>query len=264
MSKEVSLEIVPASAPVKAPSLISGDDEKVAAQFAELFHDAQNGMRRVVAFGIFAWQIKLTKLKHGKFGPWVEANFAAKGISYRTVRAHMQLTESALEACGIKGMKAFFKLAAPLPFSHCGELLLLAETKVPEAAKPLREKLCSLIDGKSARSLFTEFKQDDGDEESPNPKRGNLKSKGRAPKQASPQELLEAERKMAREDINAAIDAIAAVKAKFIVLSDSKSDETLLTTFLAALEQQQKAVSAWVNKPADKRDAKKIEDMFKS
>lgn len=170
---------------IAAPKLKSGLDEKVAEQFADLFHDAQNGMRRVVAFGMFAWQIKLTELKHGQFGPWVESNFAGK-ISYRSVRAHMQLTQSALEACGVKTMKAFFKLATPLPFSHSGELLLLADNKIPEAAMPLREKLCALLDGKSARALFTEFKQAEEAEDDSKPlksKRGRLKGQGGASKE---------------------------------------------------------------------------------
>ena len=169
---------------ITVPKLKSGLDEKVAEQFSALFHDAQNGMRRVVAFGMFAWQIKQTELKHGQFGPWVEANFAGR-ISYRSVRAHMQLTQSALEACGVKTMQAFFKLAAPLPFSHSGELLLMPEAKLPEEAKPLREKLCALLDGKSARALFTEFKQaEETEDEKPlRPKRGRIAGQGGASKE---------------------------------------------------------------------------------
>ncbi|MGH9591706.1 MAG: hypothetical protein ACRD5L_01350, partial [Bryobacteraceae bacterium] len=39
--------------------------------------------------------------------------------------------------------------------------------------KPLREKICALIDGKTQRQLFLEFKQ--ADEDSDKPKRGRLK-----------------------------------------------------------------------------------------
>jgi hypothetical protein len=63
------------------------------------------------------------------------------------------------------------------------ELPLLPESKIPEAQKPLHKKLCDLLDGKSARQLFAEFKQADDDDESPKPKRGRLKGHGGASKE---------------------------------------------------------------------------------
>jgi len=170
---------------IKVPSVKSGDDEQLAEQFVELFTDATNGMRRILAFGIFAWQIKLLQLKHGQFGPWVKARCESKGVSYRSVRSYMQLTQSSLEACGVKLKPALAKWQT-LPISHCGEFLLLPEGKVPESVKPIREKLTALVNGKSARQLFLEFKQseDDGDEDvKPTPKRGRLKGQGGATKE---------------------------------------------------------------------------------
>lgn len=267
MSKATSLEIVPA-APAKVPTLKSGNDEKVAATFVELFNDAQNGLRRICAFGVFAWSVKLLDLKHGQFGPWVKATFESKGISYRAVRYHMQLTKSALESVGVKSLKPALAKWQSLPISHCGEFLMLPEAKVPEQVKPLREKLFTLIDGKSAKALFTEFAQaddsEDDDEAPGQKKRGNLKSKGRAPKQPSPEELLEAQRKIAREDIQSVITDLHNIRAKFMVLSESKDDQLLRTTLQSELELNAKAISLWNNKPVDKRDPNKIEELFKA
>lgn len=170
--------------PVKVPMLKTGDDAEVIAKFEELFKEAQNGVRRIVAFGIYAEQVKTTKLKHSQFGPWVKASFPE--ISYRSVRAHMQLAESALKAAGFKSLKAFFNRCLPFQngsvchFAHCGELLLLPEKGMPDDAIEMRGQICKVIDGKSARQLFAEFKQADEDDESDTPKRGRLKGKGGA------------------------------------------------------------------------------------
>ncbi len=48
---------------------------------------------------------------------------------------------------------------------------MLEESKVPKESRPLREKICHLIDGKSQHQLMLEFTQADEDEE------GNLKAK---------------------------------------------------------------------------------------
>ena len=56
--------------------------------------------------------------------------------------------------------------------------MLISDKKVPEGLKDVREKICAVVDGKTQRSLFMEFKQAD-DDDSPKPKRGQLKgSKG--------------------------------------------------------------------------------------
>ena len=41
-----------------AANLKSGNDAAAAKQLNKLFTEAQNGMRRVVALGLFAWEIK--------------------------------------------------------------------------------------------------------------------------------------------------------------------------------------------------------------
>lgn len=171
------------------PSLKTGDDAEVLQTFRHLFQNAQNGLRAVVAFGLYAWSVKLLKLKHGQFGDWVKGNYETgkeDAISYRSVRAHMNMTRSALEAAGIKSVENFLKtkLAAVLPNSHSGDFLLLPDAKIPIEIKPLREKIFSIIDGKSARQLFAEFKQSEDDESDfPKAKRGRLKGQGGASKE---------------------------------------------------------------------------------
>jgi hypothetical protein len=182
MSKAVSLEVVTPK-PVKIPALIHGDDDAVAKRFGELFEDAQNGLRRIVTFGLFALETKLVHLKHGQFGDWVKGRFGEG--AYRSVRSHLQLTESTLEACGIKKLKPIFQNGSALPISKHNDFLLLPDAKVPEALKPLRDKICSIVDGKSARALFTEFKQaEDMEDDKPlKSKRGRLKGQGGATKE---------------------------------------------------------------------------------
>lgn len=193
-SKAVSLEVVPATAAIKVPALLGGNDEAVKKQFGELFADAQSGMRRVITFGMFAWGVKLTQLKHGQFGDWVKGHFGDS--TYRTVRSHMQLTESTLEACGIKNLKPVFQIGSALPISKHGDFLLIPDAKVPEPLKPLREKIANIVDGKSARALFTEFKQAEEGDERLKPKRGRIKGQGGATKEqrAAAAEREESER----------------------------------------------------------------------
>ncbi len=244
------------------PKLNGGGDSEAAKYITNLYAEAQQGLRKVVAVGLACFEIK-GQLKHGKFKPWLAAN--CPGISYRSLAAYMQLTKNVLGVCGFKTLAAYFKSADALHISHSGELLSLPEGEVPEAAKPLREKICAVIDGKSQAQLFLEFKQSEDGDDGPKKKLGNLKSKGRTPKAASPEQLLEAQRKIARENIEAAIDALGDVKGEIAVLPPKdKEDRLLLTTYLAALEQQTKAVSLLLNKSDDPKTAQKIEEMFKS
>jgi len=165
---------------IKVPQLKTGNDSEVAAQLQTLFNEAQNGMRRVVALGMFCYHIK-AQLKHGQFQPWLAAN--CEKISYRSLAGYMDLTKNVLEACGVKTINGFHKKCSALHFSNGSELLLLPEAKLPEEAKPLREKICALIDGKSQRALFMEFKQFDEDAEESKTKRGRLKGQGGATKE---------------------------------------------------------------------------------
>jgi hypothetical protein len=57
---------------------------------------------------------------------------------------------------------------------------LVEDAKVPDKLKSVREKIFEIVDGKSQRQLFAEFKQaEEEDDGSAKPKRGQLKgSKG--------------------------------------------------------------------------------------
>jgi hypothetical protein len=184
---------------VKVPTLKGGNDKEAAAQLKAFFAEAQNGMRRVVALGMFCYHLK-EQLKHGQFQPWLAA--ACPDISYRSLASYMRLTRSVLEACGIKTIAAFSKKLRALHFSNGSEILLLPDADVPAEAKPLREKICSLIDGKSARQLFLEFKQTDEDEDKP--KRGRLKGHGGASKeQRAKAAALEAQAQITADELDA-------------------------------------------------------------
>src|ERR1051326_1943922 len=126
----------------------------------QLYREAQNGLRRVVAFGLYCYEVK-DRIPHGKFGPWLKEH--CPDISWRTVRCYMQLSSTVLENCGLQ-INDFLQIGSTLPFCRGGKLLLLEDDKVPAEVKPLREKICGLIDGKSARQLFLEFKTAEEDE----------------------------------------------------------------------------------------------------
>ncbi len=170
-------------------NLKGGNDALAAKQLNKLFAEAQTGMRRIVALGLFAWEIKERQLKHGEFGAWLGVHcpklatideVTGKAVASRALRGYMDLTKNVLESVGIPTIEKYLdeaeKFSGQKNLSH-GGFLLIADKKVPDAVKPLREKICALVDGKTQRSLFLEFKQCDDDEAKP--KRGALKgSKG--------------------------------------------------------------------------------------
>ncbi len=188
MSKKKKEETAVALTTPVAPKLKGGNDEEVIARFQELFQKAQNGLRIVGAFALYAFHVKHNLLKHGQFGPWVEATYGKE--SYRAVRGHMGLCKSVLEKeCKVKAIKPWIKNLADqigkgsANLNHPGELLLLPEAKLPEKLEAARTKYFDTVDGKSANQLFMEFKQsDDDDEDNAKPKVGRGKGKGGATK----------------------------------------------------------------------------------
>ena len=168
-----------ATAPV--PTILTGDDQAVAAKFKELFGHAEEAKFRVAAFGIYAQYVKLKLLKHGQFSDWVGATIGAE--HYRTVRDHMQFATSTLERVGYKSLKAFFLKWQALPICHSGEFLLLPDAEVPAEAKPIREKVFNLFAGKTKYQLCREWKQVEEDKSgNKKVKRGRLKGHGGASK----------------------------------------------------------------------------------
>jgi len=182
----------------------SAPGAKEAKTLGELFDDAQQGMRRVVALGLFAHEIK-SRLKHGQFGPWLKdhAPRFSREVNGRPAAscqllAYMELASGVLESCGFK-LKEFTDLAncGSSAISHGGEILTLPDNKVPEEARPMREKICALIDGKTQRQLFAEFKtaEDDGDDLKVGSPLG--KHHARKAKKPTPEEQLKARREQA-------------------------------------------------------------------
>ena len=179
-----ALEVLPPAKMAFNAILKTGDDAATAKQLNKLFTEAQNGMRRVIALGLFAWQVKETQLKHGEFGAWLAthcpklATLDAMGKPHasRALRGYMELTKNVLEGVGFSTIEKYLDEAAKFSgnksLNH-GGFLLIADKKVPESVKPLREKICQLVDGKTQRQLFLEFKQ--ADEDDNKPKRGRLK-----------------------------------------------------------------------------------------
>jgi len=191
-----------------SPKLKTLDDAAAAERLVALFHDAIDGAKRMISFGLHAHEVKLLQLKHTQFGPWVQAHVEPlpRAPKYKTLRTHMKLAESVIEFCAKEPMtKVLSKLAACGQFAHCGELLLLPEEKIPAEVKPLREKIFDCIDCKSSRALMAEFVQVEEDPVTGElkPKRGRLKGQGGATKEqrdaaqleaaAAEKELLESE-----------------------------------------------------------------------
>lgn len=135
---------------VVGPTLKSGRDSKaVAKQLDALISDAESGLRRIVTAGLFI--IEITQdLPHGQFGPWIEAHLPHR--SRRTVFGWKALALNVMEACGLKVQQLHF--SKPL---H--EVIALPVAKVPKDAQEVRAKMDELIEGKTYKQLFFEFKQ---------------------------------------------------------------------------------------------------------
>lgn len=135
---------------IKAPALKSGRDSKaVAKQLDALITDAESGLRRIVTAGLFIVEIT-QDLPHGQFGPWIEAHLPNRNRA--TVFRWKALALNVMEACGLK--VALCDFSKPL---H--EVIALPASKVPKDAKEVRAKMDELIEGKTYRQLFFEFKQ---------------------------------------------------------------------------------------------------------
>jgi hypothetical protein len=238
---------------VKTPKLKTGDDEAVAIQLTDLYHDAQNAVKRSVILGLYCFSIK-AHLKHGQFQPWLAAH--CPSVPYRTLSYHMKLASSALEACGSK-INSLVAKVQTLHISHCGEILALPEAKVPEEIKPLREKLSSLIQGKTPHQLFGEFKQaeeDDAGEVAP--KHGRLKGHGgRKPVSISDQAAVL--KQLAAEDWDEIELRLTHYADKFTMLTDTDAEIQI-----GILNEALKARSAWLKQPRNNRDPKAIQAMF--
>lgn len=171
-------EVVPAK-PVGDFAKVKGfDHQAAAAKFGALHKDAQTGLRRVVAFGLFCFEMQEVHLKQGQFGRWLaqyhpecarEDSKTGAWKATNSLSSWMKLTKDTLEAVGLD-VNQYLARVHSLHVGS-GDLLLLADADVPKNAKSLRAEICDVLDGKTARQLMLEFKQMD---EEGNVKRGRL------------------------------------------------------------------------------------------
>jgi hypothetical protein len=213
MSTQFAVEVVKPAKPLVVPKLKSGDDAAVAKELVSRYAEAQTGMRRIIALGLFAWEIKETQLKHGEWGPWLAANTpelsrndagTGRPKASAALTNYMSLTRGVLEKSGLPTINKYLATIAKFPrdgnLNH-GQFLLIADKKVPDVIKPLRDKICALVDGKTQNQLFLEFKQADDDDEGARAKRGRLKGSSgltkeqreRAAQRAEEQRIVELE-----------------------------------------------------------------------
>ncbi|HEV2329217.1 MAG TPA: hypothetical protein VGY56_10555 [Verrucomicrobiae bacterium] len=186
-AKPVKMQV---ARPLKVPTLRSGNDAEAAEQLSHLFDGAHNGMRKIIALGVFAWELKVGQLKHGQFGAWLAAHCpnlseihstTQKPVSSRALRGYMDLTKNVLESAGYATIGKFLGSAARLAndanLGH-GQFLLTEAKNVPEKLMPIRDKIFEIVDGKTQKQLFVEFKQANEDDDGSgdrHKKRGRLK-----------------------------------------------------------------------------------------
>lgn len=254
-----STEVVAATKPTLpaiVPKLKSGNDEAVAEKFNQLYDDAQTGMRKIIALGLMAWHIKENELKHGEWGAWLYAHKpdlcrldseTGKPKPTSQLNGYMDLAKGALEKVGIPTLQKYFAEAAKFPTignMPSGGFLLLHEANVPAEAKPLREKICALVDGKTQYALFSEFKQ--GEEQpdgSVKKKTGRLQGQGGASKE----QRANADEERRQEEIKARKIKAEETADWLIEMSDDKGfGEILGTHELIVLERAMETARGFI------------------
>lgn len=126
------------------PRLRGGNDQAVATKLAELVHDAQEGVRRILVAGFFIEGI-VRELPHGGTRTWLEEH--CPQVHWRTVERWRQLARGVMESVGIE----IDQMASlPLPIH---EMLALPAGDVPKPMQELRGQIDDLIADKSARQL---------------------------------------------------------------------------------------------------------------
>lgn len=245
---------------VKLPGLKSGRDSKaVAKQLDALITDAESGLRRIVTAGLFIVEIT-QDLPHGQFGPWIEAHLPHR--TPRTIWNWKALALNVMDLCGLKLKQLQF--STPL---H--KVMALPAAKVPKDAQEVRAKMDALIDGKTYRQLFFEFKSaeeqtgEDG-EITVVPKRGGdvtprdadnkrISKRKRTVKQITV-DTFEADSKVALEALTKAMDTVLAI----IGPKEEHAWDTLDNDKLSALKLSAKDLYDGLKATEDRRLNKKL------
>lgn len=244
----------------KGPALKSGRDSKaVAKQLEALITDAESGLRRIVTAGLFIVEIT-QDLPHGQFGKWIETHLPHR--TPRTIWNWKALALNVMESCGLKLTQCQF--STPL---H--KVMALPVAKVPKDAKEARAKMDELIQGKTYRQMFFEFKQaeeqtdEDGEtvvvpthggDVSPRGADGKRTSKRRRTVKEITAETFEAESKVALEAITKAFDALFTITGP----KGEKAWDTLDHEALAALKMQASDLYDGTKATEDRRQSKKL------
>lgn len=245
----------------KAPALKSGRDSKaVAKQLDALITDAESGLRRVITAGLFILEVT-QDLPHGQFGPWLEAHLPNRNRT--TVWRWKSLALNVLEACGAN------VASCNISGTPAHQVLSLPAAKVPKAAKELREKMDSLIEGKTYKQLFFDFKQaeerdgEDGETEvvathggdvTPRDADGKRTSKRRRTVKEITTETFESGSAVALLSLTTAFDAVFAITGP----KGEKAWDTLNHEELEALKLAAKDLYDAVKATEDRRLNKKL------
>jgi hypothetical protein len=218
-------------------SLTTGQDAAVAQTLLSAYEEAQRGMRRVMAIGLLAWEIKERRLKHGQWGHWLAAHCPALARQDTTTAApkastalttYMDLVRRVLADLGYT-VEQYLDQFGHFDSVRSGQFLLLPPADLPSKVVPLRDKICDLVDGKTPRQLLLDFKQlEDG-----RVKRGRLKGQGGVTR------LQRAAAKLAREQGEvAALETEAAWVTQWLLASadDTHAGRLPDPAWLALLE----------------------------
>lgn len=136
-----------------------------------LYSESSDELRKIVAFGLTAWEIKENRLKHGEWGYWLVVH--APGLccldsvtghpkAGSQLIAHMELTKKVLADIGFPTIESYFHATLKFPKTgKCawGNFLLLPENEVPAEVSMLRQKIFMLVDGKNWHQLSCKSKQ---------------------------------------------------------------------------------------------------------
>ncbi len=169
--------------PAFVPKLRNGGDAAAAKKLLKLYSDAQIGMRKIIALGLAAWEVKETQLKHGEFGAWLAAHApklsrmddtTGKPKASSQLSGYMALTKNVLEGVGFPTIEKYLEATAKFPnpgICGGGGFLLIADKRVPTEAKELREKIANWLTAKPNVSCFWSSSSRMTMMKIPNPKR---------------------------------------------------------------------------------------------
>jgi hypothetical protein len=149
-----------APSPTSLAAASATDDDCQAAQtLRRLAAESPADLRKTVALGLAAWELKELRLQHGEWGVWLADHVptlcrpdSATGKPKAVTRLlqHMELAKNVLACAGFPSLEEYFATIAELnePNVCAGaRYLLLPETQVPPAVRPLRRRLRTLLDG---------------------------------------------------------------------------------------------------------------------